>query len=41
VWIKVEIEDTTEHQRPESQGGLWYTANWIKFLEILKEKDYG
>ena len=35
VWIKVEIEDVTEYQRPESQGGLWYTANWIKYLEVL------
>jgi|ETN02SMinimDraft_4_1059925.scaffolds.fasta_scaffold33455_3 hypothetical protein len=35
VWVKVEIQDVTEYQRPESQGGLWYTANRIKFLEVL------
>ena len=35
VWVKVEIVDVTEYQRPESQGGIWYTANWIKFLEVL------
>jgi hypothetical protein len=36
VWIKVEIEGITEHQRPKNQGGLWYTADWIKFLEVLR-----
>jgi len=36
VWIKVEIEDYSEFKRPESQGGLWYLANKIKLLEILK-----
>jgi len=35
VWIKVEIEGVTEHQRPKSQGGLWYTADRIKFMEVL------
>jgi len=35
VWLKVEIEDVTEHQRPQSQGGLWYTADKIRFLEAL------
>ena len=35
VWLKVEIEDVTEHQRPQSQGGVWYTADKIRFLEAL------
>ena len=35
VWVKVEIEDYWEHNRPESQGGLWYLAKRIKLLEIL------
>ncbi len=35
VWVKVEIEDVEEFKRPESQGGLWYLADNIKFLEIL------
>jgi len=35
VWVKVWINDYTLHQRPRSQGGLWYTANKIKFLEEL------
>ena len=33
VWIEVEIEDYTEHHRPDNQGGLWYTANKIKFVK--------
>jgi len=35
VWVKVKIDDWTVHQRPASQGGIWYTANKIKFLEVL------
>jgi hypothetical protein len=35
VWCKVEVNDYTEHQRPESQGGLWYTANSMKVLEVM------
>lgn len=36
VWCKVAIMKYTEHQRPESQGGLWYTAMKMKVIEILK-----
>jgi hypothetical protein len=35
VWAKVEFNDFKEHIRPESQGGLCYTANEITILEIL------
>jgi hypothetical protein len=35
VWIKVEILDYETIKRPVSQGGLWYLADKIKFLEIL------
>ena len=35
VWMKVEITDYTEVKRPESQGGLWYLANNIKFLNEI------
>lgn len=35
VWIKVLISDFTEHVRPENQGGLWYLANKITFLEYV------
>jgi hypothetical protein len=33
VWMKVEIREVTAHKRPASQGGVWYLANRIKFLE--------
>ena len=32
VWVKVDIQDWTVHNRPESQGGIWFTANKIKFI---------
>jgi hypothetical protein len=35
VWCKVIIDGVTEHQRPESQGGLWYTAKTLRVTEIL------
>lgn len=33
VWRKVLIEDFTEFQRPESQGGLWFLAKRMMILE--------
>ena len=33
VWKKVMIEEVTEVQRPETQGGLWYLAKRMKILE--------
>jgi hypothetical protein len=35
VWCKVLIKDITKHQRPESQGGLWYTSNRLKIIGEL------
>lgn len=32
TWALVEIRDYVEHRRPESQGGLWYLAQDIKFI---------
>lgn len=37
VWVVCEIEDFTEFNRPVSQGGMWYLANRIKLIEILKK----
>lgn len=36
VWVRCEIGDATEYARPESQGGNWVLANWIKFLEVME-----
>ena len=35
VWCRVALKGITEHQRPKAQGGLWYTAQWLKILEVL------
>jgi hypothetical protein len=36
VWVEVEIDDYEKFDRPESQGGIWYLANKIKFLKIIQ-----
>lgn len=36
VWLKVEMEDFTEFNRPAFQGGKWYLANKIKILKTEK-----
>jgi len=35
VWCKVMIKDYVQHKRPESQGGLWYTARKLTILNEL------
>lgn len=35
VWCKVEIEDFSYYNRPESQGGTWVLANKMKIIETL------
>jgi hypothetical protein len=36
VWCKIQIGGVQEHQRPATQGGLWYTAEFMKIIEELK-----
>jgi hypothetical protein len=33
VWYEIEMEEYTEFQRPDSQGGLWYLAGKIKVIK--------
>ena len=33
MWFKVEIEEAKEFQRPDSQGGTWYLAKYLKIKE--------
>lgn len=33
VWLKVEMEDYIEFQRPANQGGLWFLAKRIKIID--------
>lgn len=35
AWFRVEIEDVTTHDRPERQGGRWYTARRMTVLEAV------
>lgn len=35
VWYIVEIQDFKQFKRPESQGGLWYLAQWMKVIREL------
>jgi hypothetical protein len=37
IWVKVEVEDFTEYNRPDSQGGKWILANKMKILKILEK----
>ena len=37
VWCDVSIEGVREHLRPAAQGGLWYTADWLRVNEIIEE----
>ena len=36
VWCKVTIRDFREHRRPEAQGGLWYTAQWLRVEQVAR-----
>ncbi len=35
VWTEVSVVEPEVHQRPESQGGLWYTAQIMKVNRVL------
>jgi len=35
VWAKVKFSHFKRHLRPEKQGGLWFTANKMKIMELL------
>lgn len=36
VWAKVEIRFYEVHHRPKCQGGIWFTAEYMKILEVYK-----
>lgn len=35
TWVKVEVEEIEFYDRPESQGGMWILAKYMKILKIL------
>ena len=32
IWMRVEVDDFVEIKRPESQGGFWWLAKWMKVV---------
>jgi hypothetical protein len=34
-WFRVVIKEYKKHERPECQGGLWFTARFLKILEAI------
>ena len=36
VWARVALQDITEHIRPQSQGGVWFTANRMMVMDIIE-----
>lgn len=35
VWVRCEVDEYEVLDRPESQGGQWYLAKWIKLHEVM------
>ena len=35
VWVECEVESYTTYDRPESQGGAWILADYMKVLRIV------
>lgn len=35
VWVEVLIDNYETYQRPESQGGTWALAQWMKVIRII------
>jgi hypothetical protein len=35
VWCRVSLRGIQRHERPQSQGGLWYVARQLRVEEIL------
>lgn len=34
VWTEVTLKNVKEHHRPAAQGGLWYTAGWLRIDKV-------
>lgn len=35
VWCEVSVKGHRAHQRPAKQGGLWYTAKWLRVKCVI------
>lgn len=34
-WYVVQLRGVQRIKRPESQGGVWYVARWLKILDVV------
>lgn len=34
VWVLVEVKDYVDLKRPESQGGVWWLAKWMRIIRV-------
>jgi len=41
VWCRVLLQNVEHHHRPASQGGLWYTAERLKVIEVINIRKMG
>jgi len=39
VWCEVEVCETKLYDRPESQGGTWVLAEWLKVKRVIEENE--
>jgi hypothetical protein len=37
IWAEIKIKQYKKYKRPESQGGTWVLANWMKVVRLLPE----
>ena len=38
AWYEVLVDDCIKYRRPESQGGIWYLAKWMKIEKRLEDE---
>ena len=36
VWAKVEFQNFQKQRRPENQGGLWFLAERMRIMQVLR-----
>lgn len=39
VWVECEIKDWEKYDRPESQGGAWILAKWMKIVKVIENNN--
>ena len=39
VWVECDVDDYVTYDRPESQGGTWILAQWIRVNRIISDEE--